>query len=288
MYSLDINFLNDRAERPTEAGLSRGVAGRRVAADPRPYYIGAALAIALPALVAGYWLYLQNQNRNLEQQQAELDSQLSALQAQLGEVKNVNAQVAQIESENRALASVFDYIKPWSAILQDVRSRVPNGVQIATIEQTAVEPLPTPPPSPSPSPSASPSPSPGGQAAAPAPTATPTVETPPPKIAVSGVARSFNDVNDFVLTLQRSPFLKGDDVKLVSSTLVDNPTQVEFADKQGGSNLEVKLPQVVQYRIEGSLTNLPASDLLQDLERTLSVGLASRIQALRDRGVLQK
>jgi type IV pilus assembly protein PilN len=291
MYSLDINFLNDRAERPTEAGLARGVVGRRVAADPRPYYIGAALAIALPALVAGYWLYLQNQNRNLEQQQAELDSQLSALQAQLGEVKNVNAQVAQIESENRALASVFDYIKPWSAILQDVRARVPNGVQIATIEQTAAETLRTPAPAPPPpSPSPSPSASPGGQAAAPSPIATPAAvaETPPPKIAISGVARSFNDVNDFVLTLQRSPFLKGDDVKLVSSTLVDNPTQVEFADKQGGSNLEVKLPQVVQYRIEGSLTNLPASDLLQDLERTLSVGLASRIQALRDRGVLQK
>jgi type IV pilus assembly protein PilN len=296
MYSLDINFLNDRAERTAEAGLARGRV-RRASADPRPYYIGATLGIALPALVGGYWLFLQNQNRNLEQQQAELDSQLSALQAQLGEVKTINAKVSQIESENRALASVFDYIKPWSAILQDVRSRVPNGVQISTIEQTPAEVVPasiTPPP-PSPSPSASPGASPGaspaaGQAAAPvAPVVPATPQTLPPKVAVSGVARSFNDVNDFVLTLQRSPFFKGDEVKLVSSKLIDNPTQVEFADKRGGgSNLEVKLPQVVQYRIEGNLTNLPASDLLQDLERTLSVGLASRIQALRDRGVLQK
>jgi type IV pilus assembly protein PilN len=102
------------------------------------------------------------------------------------------------------------------------------------------------------------------------------------------VARSFNDVNDFVLTLQRSPFLKGDEVKLATSQLVDNPTEVEFDNPGGGQNLEVKLPQVVQYKIEGDLTNLPASELLQDLERTLSVGLASRIQALRDRGVLQK
>lgn len=280
MYSLDINFLNDRSERPTEAGLARGRG--RVAHDPRPYYVGAALAIALPALVGGFWLFLQSQNRGLEQRQAELDSQLSVLQQQLGEVNSIKAQASQIQAENQALASVFDYIKPWSAILQDVRSRVPSGVQISLIEQLEAEAAP-PPPSPSPSPS----PAEGSDsAAAPAaPVAAP--PPPPPQIAVSGVARSFNDVNDFVLTLQRSPFLDSEDVRLVSSQLVDNPTQVEFSD-QNNSGLEVRLPQVVQYRIEGDLTNLPASELLQDLERTLSVGLASRIQALRDRGVLQK
>lgn len=279
MYSLDVNFLNDRTERASDVGLARG--SRRASNDPRPYYIGAALAIALPALVGGFWLYLQNENRTLEQRQAELNSQLSALQAQLGEVNSINAQIQEIESENQALASVFDYIKPWSAILQDVRSRVPNGVQIAQIEQLEPEEVPAPPsPSPSPSPAE-------GEAASPTP-APVAPEAPPPKVAVSGVARSFNDVNDFVLTLQRSPFLQGDEVRLVSSQLVDNPTEVEFSDQNGGQNLEVQLPQVVQYRIEGNLTNLPASELLQDLERTLSVGLASRIQALRDRGVLQQ
>lgn len=282
MYSLDINFLNDRSERPSEAGLARG--RRRVSNDPRPYYIGAALAIALPALVGGFWLFLQNQNRALEQRQAELDSQLSVLQQQLDEVSGIQAQTRQIQAENQALASVFDYIKPWSAILQDVRSRVPAGVQISVIEQLEADEVAAAPP---PSPSPSPSPAEGGDTtAAPTPVAE-TPPAPPPKIAVSGVARSFNDVNDFVLTLQRSPFLDGEDIKLVSSQLVDNPTEVEFSD-ENNSGLEVQLPRVVQYRIEGGLTNLPASELLQDLERTLSVGLASRIQALRDRGVLQQ
>jgi type IV pilus assembly protein PilN len=281
MYSLDINFLNDRAERAAEAGLTKG--SRRAATDPRPYYIGAAIAIALPLFALGFWLFLQNQNRTLAARQAELDNQLSALQAQLGEVNKINTQIQEIEAENQALASVFDYIKPWSAILQDVRSRVPNGVQIANIEQieleeTAVAPAPSPSPSPAEGTEGEASPAPVAEAP----------PAPPPKIAVSGVARSFNDVNDFVLTLQRSPFLQGDDVKLVSSQLIDNPTEVEFATENGGQDLEVQLPQVVQYRIESSLTNLPASELLQDLERTLSVGLASRIQALRDRGVLQK
>lgn len=293
MYSLDINFLNDRTERPSEAGLARNRSQGGVATgDPRAYYIGGALALALPALVAGFWLFLQNQNSQLEQRQADLDSQLVALQAQLGEVTTINTQVQQIEAENQALASVFDYIKPWSAVLQDVRARVPGGVQIAKIEQLAPVPLPPPPPptaaSPAPSPGATPSPE-----VSPSPVdgaVPPPVAVPPPnpsRVAISGVARSFNDANDFVLTLQRSPFLKGDEVKLVSSKLIDNPTTVQFTDQTAGGNIEVKLPQVVEYRIEGSLTNLPASDLLQDLERTLAVGLASRIQALRDRGVLQ-
>lgn len=282
MYSLDINFLSDRSDRPSEVGLGR-TRSPAVSSDPRPYYIGAAIAIALPALVAGFWLYLQNQNSTLAQQQAELDSQLTALKAQQSEVSNINSQIQTIESENRALASVFDFIKPWSGILQDIRARVPNGVQIASIEQFVDENAPAAaPPSPSPSPSPA-----DGQAVAPSPVPE-TPPAPPPKIAVTGVARSFNDVNDFVLTLQRSPFLQGDAVKLVTSKLIENPTTVEFSDQGGGQDLEVKLPQVVEYRIEGSLTNLPASDLLQDLERTLSVGLASRIQALRDRGVLQK
>jgi type IV pilus assembly protein PilN len=284
MYSLDINFLNDRAERASEAGLAKGTG--RASSDPRPYYVGAALAIALPLFVLGFWLFLQNQNRTLAARQAELDRQLSDLQSQLGTVNSINAEIQEIESENQALASVFDYIKPWSAILQDVRSRVPNGVQIVNIEQ--VEPDETavaPPPEPSPSPTEGTEGTEGEASPAPVAEVPP---PPPPQIAISGVARSFNDVNDFVLTLQRSPFLQGDQVKLVSSQLIDNPTEVEFATENGGQDLEVQLPQVVQYRIEGNLTNLPASELLQDLERTLSVGLASRIQALRDRGVLQK
>ncbi len=282
MYSLDINFLSDRSDRPSDVGLGR--TRGTVSSDPRPYYIGAAIAIALPALVAGFWFYLQSQNRTLERQQAELDSQLTALKAQQGEVSSINTQIQTIEAENQALASVFDYIKPWSGILQDIRARVPNGVQIATIEQFVDEKAAAAAP---PSPSPSPSPAAGQAGASPSPVPE-TPIAPPPKVAVSGVARSFNDVNDFVLTLQRSPFLKGDEVKLVTSKLIDNPTTVEFPEEGGGQDLEVKLPQVVEYRIEGSLTNLPASDLLQDLERTLSVGLASRIQALRDRGVLQK
>ncbi|NJO42589.1 MAG: hypothetical protein HC865_18725 [Cyanobacteria bacterium RU_5_0] len=216
---------------------------------------------------------LQNQNQQLAQRRDELDSQLTALDAQLDVINQINAEITQIDAENRALATVFDRIKPWSAVLQDVRGRVPVGVQIGNIEQLEPERVAAP----SPSPNASPSPD-AAQTPPPAP------EPPQSRIQITGYARTFNDVNDFVLTLQRSPFLESEEVKLVTSQLVDNPTQITF-DENANANLEVELPQVVQYTIEGSLTNLPASDLLQDLERTLSVGLSTRIQALRDRGI---
>lgn len=276
MYGLDVNFLNDRTQRPSEAGMRTVTRGVRD--DPRPYYIGGAVAVALLAATGGAWFFLSNQNTELEARRADLDGQLAALQAQLGEVQNVNQQVSQIESENQALATVFDKIKPWSAVLQDVRDRVPNGVQLDRIEQLA----PVEQPAPSPSPAAG-SPSPTGEVAA-----TPVVvEQPIPRIGVAGKARSFGEVNDFLLTLQRSPFLKPGELRIVSSKLIDNPTQVEFNPQPTGGEVKVQLPQVVEYVIEGSFTDMTASELMQDLERTLSVGLAARIQALRDRGVLK-
>jgi len=269
MYSLDVNFLNDRQERPTEAGLSRTRVQRQ---SSWPLYLGLAIGIALPALVGGFWLILQNQNQQLAERQAELDGQLTALNAQRDAITSLEAQVQQIETENQALATVFDRIKPWSAVLQDVRGRVPGGVQINTIEQFQAEATqPTAPP-----------PAPDGTQAEPAPT-----EPPTSSVRIRGYARSFNDVNDFVLTLKRSPFLEAEDVRLVTSQLITNPTQVEIANQRDDREITVELPRVVEYTIESSLTNLPASALLQDLERTLSVGLSTRIQALRDRGVIQ-
>ncbi|MBW4659565.1 MAG: PilN domain-containing protein [Drouetiella hepatica Uher 2000/2452] len=283
MYGLDVNFLNDRAQRQTEAGLK----STAVKDDPRPYYIGGGVALALLAAVGGAWFLLNGQNAELEKRQAELDGQLVALQAQLGEVQNVSQQVSQIESENQALATVFDQIKPWSAVLQDVRDRVPNGIQLDKIEQLAptVDPAAAAAPAPSPSPSASPEASPA--AGAPATVPVETVPTSQPRISLSGKARSFNDVNDFLLTLQQSPFLKGEDLKIVQSELIDNPTQVEFTGQSASGEITVELPKVVEYTIEGDFSDMTASELLQDLERTLSVGLAARIQALRDRGVLK-
>lgn len=287
MYSLDVNFLNDRAERPTEAVSPTGGA----VDSPRPLYYGLAVGLLFPLLALGLWLFLQQRNASLEAQQRSLDEQLATLQAAQKEVEGVAAKVSQINQENQALVTVFDQIKPWSAVFQDIRSRVPAGVQISTIVQSPPEQAAQPAaagaaPAPAASPAASPaaeSPPPADAAVVPPPAVTPVY-----RIEITGNARSFNDVNDMVLVLQQSPFLIGKETRLVTAELGANPAQIQFVGQASPNRqVQVQLPEVVKYRITSALTNQPASELLQDLRDTLAVGLPARIDALRDLGVVK-
>ncbi|NJN88283.1 MAG: fimbrial assembly protein [Leptolyngbyaceae cyanobacterium SL_7_1] len=278
MYSLDVNFLNDRVERATEVGPA---VARRSPDGTTPLYVGLGVGVFLVALVGGLGLFWWNENQRLQQRSAQLDQELIEIQGLLSQVGDINTRITQIEAQNQALATVFDRIKPWSAVLQDMRDRTPSGVQIGQILQVAPSPAPAPPPPPP----ASPAPGQPAQPVAPPPPP----EPPASKVQVNGIARTFDDVNDFMLTLQRSPFLDAESTYLVSATLVPDPTEVEVAQPEGGGQqVQAELRPVVQYQIETTLSPIPTSDLLQDLERTLSVGLASRIQALRDKGVIQQ
>jgi type IV pilus assembly protein PilN len=78
MYSLDINFLNDRPDyKPIERTF---ISSRKTGApvDRKPIMIGVLAALALNAAWAGAWLIFNGRNNQL---QKELD----ALQAQLNE-----------------------------------------------------------------------------------------------------------------------------------------------------------------------------------------------------------
>jgi type IV pilus assembly protein PilN len=227
-----------------------------------PLYLGVAAGVFLPVAVVVLWLVLQNRNAELTARIDTLNAQLGELQKADEKVAQINAQAGQIKAETDALASVFNQIKPWSAMLQDIRDRVPVGVQISTIQQVDA----------------------------------PTTSTTPnsssaPKVEISGAARSFNDVNDFLLTLQKSPFLKAAETQLVTADLRDNPTQIEVQkDPTGQSStaqVQVKLPQIVAYKIQTSLSDVPASELLRELDRKGAVGLVTRIRTLQQKGVIQ-
>jgi type IV pilus assembly protein PilN len=160
----------------------------------------------------------------------------------------LNGQIGQVEGESKALAGVFNSVRPWSAILQDFRESIPQGVQIQTIGQIAVVAAPAPakvatapapkdgsvlakaaapPPDPGAKPSTTPS-------AVVTPVATnPTIatdnsvlDTPVTRLKVVGVAQSFNDVNNFILTLKKSAFFNPDDVQLVTANLVQEGANI--------------------------------------------------------------
>jgi type IV pilus assembly protein PilN len=278
MYSLDINFLKDRAAAQAD-GARRGGRGRPrtvVSDDKRPLYWGLAALAILPLLMLGTWFFLGNQKESLSQQQAELDRKLGNLEAEKRRLAAIQTEIKQSTDETQALATVFNQIKPWSAMAQDIRDRLPANVQLLTIKQidaTAV----------------------GAPAAKPAAAAPAGAQQPPVSglVEISGLANTHSDVNDFLLTLKQSNFLKGDQTQLMSSELGEEGTlaSLDFARPGSGSGVRIelpKLPRMVKFVITASLTDVPASELLRELERKGAVGLVTRIEALKEKGVIKK
>jgi type IV pilus assembly protein PilN len=90
-------------------------------------------------------------------------------------------------------------------------------------------------------------------------------------------------VNLFVLSLRQSSFFLSDETRLQSAQLSANPTQIEQirTPGQGGAPIVYELPEIVTYTIQTRLNNVPAQDLLEELERKGAVGLATRIRTIQ-------
>jgi type IV pilus assembly protein PilN len=274
MYSLDINFLNDRSEYKPD--LARAKPGRAMSADSRrPLILGGLAALLFPAIAAGLLLFLQSQNARLEQEQADLDAKLGNIEAKRKEIANLQNQVKQTKEETNALASVFNQIKPWSAMMQDIRDRIPPGVQVVGVKQL--------PPDKAAAAQASPPPA--------APAAGAPAAPPASFLSLVGRANSFNDVNDFMLVLQKSNFLKAKDTRLVKAELEREGRKLEnirLPNQQTVGNQEQpELPRQVQFEIQTALSDVPASELLRELDRKGASGLVTRIETLQQKGVIQ-
>jgi type IV pilus assembly protein PilN len=276
MYSLDINFLNDRPEYKPDKARTRTRAAAAPSDSRQPLIWGGLAAILLPLLAGGLLLFLRAQNSELEQRQQALDTQLNELKVKQQDVERIRAQTKQIKDETTALASVFNQVKPWSAVMQDFRERIPPGVQILGVKQIPLQPGQQPQPAPSPQ---------AGSASPPPPVT---------RIEIKGIANSFNDVNDFLLVLQKSAFLNPKETRLVTSELQRDEAPLRLLQFQGSqaSNIDPKnlpkTPRQVEFTIQTAFNDVPASDLLQELNRKNAVGLVSRIEALQRKGVIQK
>ncbi|WP_008313259.1 PilN domain-containing protein [Leptolyngbya sp. PCC 6406] len=264
MYSLDINFLSDREIRPiaTTTGTAPATPG-----DRGPLVLGLVVAVVALAAVGGYWLVLQQQLQRLGAREQQLDSDIAAIQSQLQEISNIRAQIDIVRAENMAFANVFNRIRPWSALLQEIRDRTPARIRIVTMRQTAGTG--------------------GGEAAAPeaaAPVEGEATPTPTGGVEIIGTACSFDDVNDFVLVLQQSPLLTSNTVAIGQSQ-----RQLEFLDPTTDGSCPGTpagtLTALVDFTIRADMTTTPANELLEVLDRQGAVGLATRIRAIRDAGI---
>lgn len=266
MYGIDINFLNDRVDRPMEAIVSVKRSGGSTE-NKAPMLMGLGVAIATFACVGGSWMVFQQQQKSLVAQNAMLDSQLAELQTKLAKVDTTRQQTQAVESEVQALASVFERIRPWSAIVRDVQGRIPSRTQISRLVQNV--------PGATPAGAAAPT-----GAAAPAEGATGSAAG---GLEIGGNACSFSDVNDFLLTLKNSPFLEGESVEITDATLGQEVPGRCPGEAENGAPLAL-----VAYTIKADIKSIPATALLDELNRQQeSTGLAARIRALQATGALK-
>ncbi|MEA5512700.1 PilN domain-containing protein [Nodularia sp. UHCC 0506] len=257
MYSLDVNFLKDRAGYQNNTS-KKGQGIKLPTGDFTPVYVGLAIGLCLPTFFGGGLWLLQARTGQLDQEIAQLDQENQKLEAEIGNINKIREQTKQVQAETQGLVTVFDQIRPWSAMLQDLRDRIPATVQIETVRQLETTA------------------SAQGQSA----------NSRAGGLEITGLARSFNDVNDFLLTLQESKFLQSATSRITSATLVDAPLP---PGSNGAANSEpIKLPQVVQYTIQSSISDVPASELIRELEKKGTVGLVTRIRSIQEIGVISK
>jgi type IV pilus assembly protein PilN len=308
MYNVDINFLKNRPEyQNLSAPVDRSGFTKQSSTNysKAPIFAGLGLGVAALFATGTAWLITGWQGESLQAKQVELDKQLGAAKEQETKLTTLQAKIAQTEQESKSLAGAFNLVRPWSAIMREFRDNTPQGVQISSIIQapiaavavatktpgvpgaTATKLAATPATvdssgvssksTPSPSPSTAP------VAASPAPTV---IDTPVVKIDVEGVAQSFNDVNSFILTLKQSPFFNPEATQLVSSDLVE--TKVALSANTAGTTTATTITtKSVKYKIQTSLKQIPATELLRELERKGAVGLVTRLKTLQQQKVIK-
>jgi len=130
MYSLDINFLNDRPEFAPESAAAAPVAAT---ANPLPVIIGLIVAIALPAGTFGAKIYLEGERTKFTTERDNLTTELANINAQLGQVTTLEAEETKINDEIQSLVGVFGKVQPMSALLQEVSNRLPGSLRMDTL-----------------------------------------------------------------------------------------------------------------------------------------------------------
>lgn len=242
MYDININFLKDRKlDTQTQGGTLFRKKKATPLTEKLPMLIGGGIAVGLIALVVGGFFLLNNQKTNTKQAIAQLDAEIQRLQGQSSQVKQIESEIDVVNQEIEILMSVFNRIKPWSALLAEIGAMTPANVQIESIVQTDNRDL-----------------------------------------TITGMADSYENVNDFLLSLRDSPLLRSSRTKLANSKWTDNPNDVD----DNGKDIDVSLPEVVEFEIITEITRDPSPEFINLLNRRGAIGLVTRLNTLKRKGAL--
>ena len=138
MYSLDINFLKDRA--PDDISTPEAPKQPIDIKEYIPAGIGLGVGLIVPGLVFLVLMFIQGQEANLTKQIAELEKQDKQLQGKIADIQKLKKETTAVQDQTQALVTVFDRIRPWSAMLRDLRDLTPGNIQVETIQQITEQP----------------------------------------------------------------------------------------------------------------------------------------------------
>ena len=246
MYSLDINFLKDRGLDTSVPTDSKSLGSSVELGDKVPLIGGGILAFILPAMMFFYAQSFSTKKADSEQEIKNIEAEIAKIQGQGKSFEELEAQVKKASGETKALVSVFSKIRPWSAILKELGDRTPPGVQISSIKQNGI----------------------GDNIS----------------IKIDGTARSFSEVNDFVLFLQSSNFFDSKQIILGTISMSGIPIDIENKEELP-ENISINIPEGVKYTVTAKLANMPTAVLVKELNRKGSVGLLTRLKTLETKGV---
>ncbi|MEO1131588.1 MAG: PilN domain-containing protein [Cyanobacteria bacterium J06639_1] len=135
MYLPEINFLAERGEldRDIPAGESTAGSSAGGLTSSRVIIGGAAVLALIGVSFAGVYLWTFGRIRTLQTEQTEVTEELGEAQAELARLQQLQAELGDIQTRTQALKAFFDRVQPWSAILEEIRNRIPPDTWIDTV-----------------------------------------------------------------------------------------------------------------------------------------------------------
>ena len=189
MYSIEINLLKERPAIGGVAGSTTPVQGMSnvpiiIGGVAALFFVGLAL---LGSIGANLWL------QQLAAKQKTIQDRLAAISPNLQRMDQIKKEQEQISAETKALATVFNQVKPWAAVMRSISLQTPKEVQIRRITQ-------------------------GGETGQ--------------QLTIEGTAASFEAVNELLLLLRnRSPFFEPKETQLIKAERIAQQDATNLASQ---------------------------------------------------------
>jgi type IV pilus assembly protein PilN len=231
MFVPEINFLKDRNPDTNGMNFSDEFGGE--ATNNTPLLLAAAIPLAILVLSAGSYVYFGGQLAGKQNDLKTLTADVSGLEGQLTGLRNQQKELQENRDQVQAVIGLYDLSRPWSSVVEDIRRKVPQGVWLEDFTTTA-----------------------GADASK------------EDVLKVKGKALQFQQVANFKLTLEQSPFI----------TRVDlGEANLNEANKDQ--------PATVSYSMDVNLRKQKLDEVRKTLEETNSVGLLEKLRRLQQESI---